>query len=300
MKKMGTPPPADRRLVAIVAADLVGYSRLVRSDEEGTIARLSGLLSELVAPIFLTNRGRIVKEIGDGIIAEFPSVFDAVQASIALQNAVAARNAGVDDERQLAFRIGVHAGDVLVQPNGDILGDTVNIAARLEGLAEPGGICLSEDAYRQARNAIRVKYVDLGKQNLKNITDSMRVFAIKMGAKHRTRENSGRQGGPAEIQAEHNVGTNEELKLIPPIAVRMPAFRTKLETLAKAVDFIDRRVPGELLKLPRWSFARALLVEALKTRKSRDIRTAARQLTQALQNDRWLDSEESHKEELQA
>jgi class 3 adenylate cyclase len=138
-----------RKLAAILAADIVGYSRLAGSDEDRTLARLRTLRSDLIDPTIAVHNGRMVKRTGDGIIVEFRSVVDAVRCAIEMQNGVLERNAGVPSDRRIEFRMGVHIGDVVEESDGDLMGGGVNIAARLEGIAKPGAICLSEDAYRQ-------------------------------------------------------------------------------------------------------------------------------------------------------
>ena len=138
----------ERRLAAILAADIAGYSRLMGADEEGTLAQLNAHRRELIDPKVSEHRGRIVKTTGDGILIEFPSVVEAVSCALAVQQGMAARNAGTPEEKRIAFRIGVNLGDIIVE-SGDIHGDGVNIAARLEAIAEPGAICISEDAFRQ-------------------------------------------------------------------------------------------------------------------------------------------------------
>jgi adenylate cyclase len=140
-----------RKLAAILVADVVGYSRLAGADEDRTLARLRGLRSDLIDPAIAAHRGRIVKRTGDGSIIEFRSVVDAVRCAIEVQNGMVERNAGVPAERRIEFRIGIHLGDVVEEADGDLMGDGVNIAARLEGIAKPGAICLSEDAYRQVK-----------------------------------------------------------------------------------------------------------------------------------------------------
>ena len=144
-----------RKLAAILAADVVGYSRLAGSDEERTLARLRGLRSDLIDPAIAAHHGRVVKRTGDGVLIEFRSVVDAVRCAIEVQNGMVERNAGLPPERRIEFRVGIHLGDVVEESDGDLMGDGVNIAARLEGIAEPGGICLSEDAYRQVRDRFR-------------------------------------------------------------------------------------------------------------------------------------------------
>src|SRR6516225_663947 len=168
----------ERRLAAILAADVAGYSRLIGSDEEDTLARLKAHRRELIDPKIGEHRGRIVKTTGDGILIEFPSVVEAVSCAVAVQQAMAERNAGTSQDRRIAFRIGVNLGDIIVE-DGDIHGDGVNIAARLEGIAEPGGVCISEDAFRQVRGKVDADFDDLGEQSLKNITRPLRVFCVR-------------------------------------------------------------------------------------------------------------------------
>jgi len=139
-----------RKLAAILVADVVGYSRLAGADEDRTLARLRGLRSDLIDPAIAAHHGRIVKRTGDGSIIEFRSVVDAVRCAIEVQTGLIERNAGVPPERRIEFRVGIHLGDVVEESDGDLMGDGVNIAARLQGIAKPGGICLSEQAYRLA------------------------------------------------------------------------------------------------------------------------------------------------------
>jgi TolB-like protein/class 3 adenylate cyclase len=169
---------ATRKLAAIVAADVVGYSRLVGLDEEGTVARLQALRRELIDPSIVTHRGRIVKTTGDGILIEFASVVDAVRCAVEVQRTMAERNSGsgVPQDKWIEFRVGINVGDIVVDGD-DILGDGVNIAARLEGISDPGGICLSEDAYRQVRGKKEAEFSDQGERQLKNIAYPVRVFA---------------------------------------------------------------------------------------------------------------------------
>src|SRR6202008_4155398 len=141
----------SRKLAAILAADVVGFSRLTSADEDRTLARLRALRSDVVDPTIAVHNGRVVKRTGDGVLVEFRSVVDAVRCAIEVQNAMIDRNAGVPEERRIEFRIGIHLGDVVEESDGDLMGDGVNIAARLEGIAQPGRICLSEDAYRQVK-----------------------------------------------------------------------------------------------------------------------------------------------------
>src|SRR5262249_46889137 len=171
---------ATRRLAAILAADIAGYSRLMGEDEAGTAQALREHRS-VADPLVAEHGGRIVKTTGDGMLIEFGSVVGAVECALALQELAAKRNAGIDCERRMEWRIGVHLGDVLVEGD-DILGDGVNIAARLEGIAEPGGICISEDAFRQVRGKVVAEFADLGEQSLKNIAMPLRVYRIDSGS----------------------------------------------------------------------------------------------------------------------
>src|SRR5262245_58352485 len=157
-----------RKLAAILVADVVGYSRLAGADEDRTLARLRALRSDLIDPIIAVYNGRVVKRTGDGALVEFRSVVDAVRSAIEVQTGMMERNAGVPPERRIEFRIGIHLGDVVEESDGDLMGDGVNIAARLEGVAKPGGICLSEDAYRQVRSRLNLAISDLGETHLKN------------------------------------------------------------------------------------------------------------------------------------
>ena len=169
-----------RRLAAIVAADVAGYSRLMGLDEVGTARTLRehrAVTDALVAK----HGGRLVKSTGDGVLLEFPSVVDAVECAVAVQAVMAQRNEGVPVDRRMLFRIGINLGDILIEGD-DILGDGVNIAARLEGIAEPGGICISSSAYDQVRGKVAVEFADLGEQALKNIARPIRAYAVRLNA----------------------------------------------------------------------------------------------------------------------
>jgi len=170
-----------RKLAAILVSDVVGYSRLAGADEDRILARLRALRSDLIDPILAVHNGRVVKRTGDGAIVEFRSVVDAVRSAIEVQNGMVERNAGVPPERRIEFRIGIHIGDVVEESDGDLMGDGVNIAARLEGVAKPGAICLSEDAYRQVKSRLDLAVTDLGQTQLKNIAEPLRVFSIEVG-----------------------------------------------------------------------------------------------------------------------
>ena len=170
-----------RKIAAILVADVVGYSRLVGADEDRTLARLRALRSDLIDPTIAVHHGRVVKRTGDGAIVEFRSVIDAVRCAIEVQSGMVERNAGLPPERRIEFRVGIHLGDIVEESDGDLMGDGVNIAARLEGICEVGGICISEDAYRQVRDKIKEQFVDLGEQTLKNIARPMRAYQVKSG-----------------------------------------------------------------------------------------------------------------------
>jgi len=171
----------SRKLAAILATDVVGFSRLTGVDEDRTLARLRALRSDLIDPTIAVHNGRLFKRTGDGVLVEFRSAVDAVRCAIEIQNAMVERNSGVPQERRIVFRIGIHVGDVVEEADGDLMGDGVNIAARLEGVAKPGAICLSEDAYRQVKARLDIKVSDLGETPLKNIAEPVRVFSLEIG-----------------------------------------------------------------------------------------------------------------------
>jgi adenylate cyclase len=165
----------------MLVADVVGFSRLAGADEDRTLARLRGLRSDLIDPAIAAHHGRIVKRTGDGSIIEFRSVVDAVRCAIEVQNGLIERNAGVPEDRRIQFRVGIHVGDVVEESEGDLIGDGVNIAARLEGVAKPGAICLSEQAYWQVKGRLDLKVTDLGATQLKNIAEPIRVYSVEVG-----------------------------------------------------------------------------------------------------------------------
>jgi adenylate cyclase len=169
----------ERRLAAVLAADVAGYSRLMGRNEEQTLAQLKAFRKNLLDPRIATNRGRIVKTTGDGMLVEFASAVDAARCAVEVQREMAQQNADVPQDIRIEFRIGIHVGDIIIDDN-DIFGDGVNIAARLEGIAEPGGVCISDDAHRQIRGKIDIAFEDLGEQTLKNITEPMRAWHIRL------------------------------------------------------------------------------------------------------------------------
>ena len=170
-----------RKIAAILVSDIVGYSRLAGVDEDRILARLRALRSDLIDPTIALHHGRVVKRTGDGSLIEFRSVVDAVRSAIEVQNGMIERDAGLPPERRIEFRVGIHLGDVVEEADGDLMGDGVNIAARLEGICEPGAICLSEDAYRQVRQRLDLKVSDLGQTQLKNIAEPIRVYSLQVG-----------------------------------------------------------------------------------------------------------------------
>jgi TolB-like protein/class 3 adenylate cyclase len=169
-----------RKLAAILVADIVGYSRLASADEDRILARLRTLRSDLIDPILAVHHGRVVKRTGDGAIVEFRSVVDAVRCAIEVQSGLAERNAGLPPDRRIEYRVGIHLGDVVEEEDGDLMGDGVNIAARLEGVASPGAICLSEQAYWQVKGRLDLKVTDLGATQLKNIAEPIHVYSLEV------------------------------------------------------------------------------------------------------------------------
>jgi class 3 adenylate cyclase len=164
----------ERRL----AADVAGYSRLMGADEECTFARLKAVRKALVDPAIASHRGRIVKTTGGGMLVEFASAVDAVRGAVELQRGMTEQNVSVPQDQKIEFRIGIHVGDIIIDDN-DIFGDGVNVAARLEGIAEPGGVCMSNDAYRQVRGKVEIDCDDMGPQHLKNIAEPMQAWRVR-------------------------------------------------------------------------------------------------------------------------
>jgi adenylate cyclase len=171
----------ERRLAAILAADVAGYSRLMGADEEGTHERLKAHQQQLIDPKIKEHRGRIVKNLGDGMLVEFPSVVDAVRCGAEIQRAITDRNADTPEDERISFRVGINLGDVIVE-HEDIFGDGVNIAARLEALAEPGGICISRVVHDQIRDKLPYLFEDMGEQSLKNIDRPVHVYRIRFAS----------------------------------------------------------------------------------------------------------------------
>jgi adenylate cyclase len=196
----------ERRLAAVLAADVAGYSRLMGRDEERTLANLKSCRKTLVDPAIAEHSGRIVKTTGDGVLVEFASVVDATRCAVEIQRAMAAKNANVSQDVRIEFRIGIHVGDIIIDEN-DIFGDGVNIAARLEGIAEPGGVCVSDDAQRQIRGKVEFALEDMGPQNLKNIAEPMRAWRVLSG------------GDPSMVSATPSITQRLALPDKPSIAV---------------------------------------------------------------------------------
>jgi TolB-like protein/class 3 adenylate cyclase len=188
-----------RRLAAILAADVAGYSRLIGADEEGTLNRLRSIRAELIDPKISEHRGRIVKTTGDGLLGEFSSVVDALRCATEIQNAIAEGNTGIAAEERIEFRIGINVGDVVVE-DGDIFGDGVNVAARIEGLANPGGICVSARVQEDAAGRLDLTFDDLGEQSLKNIARSVRVYRVRLAAAENTTKSAPVDGAPLLAQ----------------------------------------------------------------------------------------------------
>jgi class 3 adenylate cyclase len=180
----------ERRLAAILAADVAGYSRLMGVDEEGTLAGLKAHRSELIDPKIAAHHGRIVKTTGDGVLVEFSSVVDAVRCAVEIQRAMAKRNANIPEDRRIELRIGINVGDIIID-EGDIYGDGVNIAARVETLASPGAICLSDNVYQQIKGKLPFNVSDMGDYQLKNIAQPVRVYGVRLN------------GAPAGLDPKH-------------------------------------------------------------------------------------------------
>lgn len=177
-----------RKLAAILVADVVGYGRLAGADEDRILARLRALRSDLIEPTIAVHHGRIVKHTGDGTIVEFRSAVDSVQCAIEVQYAMVDRNAGVPEDRRIELRLGIHIGDVVEENDGDLMGDGVNIAARLESISVPGGVCLSGAAYEQVRDRVKESFVDMGERALKNIARPIHAYGITWSKQHRLPE----------------------------------------------------------------------------------------------------------------
>ena len=261
-----------RKLAALLVSDVVGYSRLAGSDEDRILARLRALRSDLIDPIIAVHNGRIVKRTGDGSIVEFRSVVDAVRCAIEVQNGMVERNAGVPPERRIEFRIGIHLGDVVEESDGDLMGDGVNIAARLEGVAKPGAICLSEDAYRQVKSRLDLAVSDLGPTKLKNIADPIRAYLLEVGVPTTTKP-----APRAEPATSEKPSTRLALPEKPSIAV-LP-FQNMSDDAAQEY-FADGMVEDIITGLSRikWLFVIARNSSFVYKGKPVDIRQVGREL----------------------
>lgn len=252
----------QRKLAAILAADVVGFSRMVGADEDRILARLRTLRSDVIDPTIDLHRGRVVKRMGDGVLVEFRSVVDAVRCAIEVQTAMIERNAGLPEDRRIVFRIGIHLGDVVEEADGDLMGDGVNIAARLEGIAAPGTVCLSEDAYRQVKTRLDLLVQDLGPTNLKNIADPLRVFALQVGV-----------AAPARVETPAGIAQPGK----PSIAV-LPF--TNMSGDPEQEYFVDGMVEDIITALSRFNQLLVIARTSSFTYKGRavDIRQVAREL----------------------
>ena len=192
----------ERRLMAIMAADVAGYSRLMGADEEGTLAHLKSFRKTLVDPKIVEHRGHIVKTTGDGMLVEFASAVDAARCAVEIQRGMAEKNTNAPQDDRIKFRIGIHVGDIIIDDN-DIFGDGVNIAARLEGIAEPGGVCISDDAHRQVRGKIDIPFEDIGSQTLKNIAEPMRVWRMRIAGETASASPQSASFGPLKSRPFH-------------------------------------------------------------------------------------------------
>lgn len=261
-----------RKLAAILASDVVGYSRLAGADEDRTLARLRALRSDLIDPTIAVHNGRVVKRTGDGSIVEFRSVVEAVRCAIEVQNAMIERNAGLPPERRIEFRIGIHLGDVVQESDGDLMGDGVNIASRLESVAMPGAICLSEDAYRQVKARLDLAVSDLGETRLKNITDPMRIYSLQVGGTAAPKPVV--QVEPAAPMA---TGTSDRLDGQPSIAV-LPF--TNMSGDPEQEYFVDGMVEDIITALSRFNQLFVIARNSTFTYKGRavDVRQVAREL----------------------
>jgi adenylate cyclase len=234
----------SRKVAAILVADIVGYSRLTGIDEEGTLARLRALRADLIDPTISNHGGRLAKRTGDGAIVEFRSVVEAVRCAIEVRDGFAARNASLPDDQRFEARVGIHLGDVIGESDGDLMGDGVNIAARLEGVCEPGAILLSDDAYRQVRDKINEPFVDLGEQNLKNIARPMRTYALTAptGARAASPSASVVRKSPDWRELRSTLAPILENIVIPRIAAKSVSRRERREAVATTVAAILQNV----------------------------------------------------------
>ena len=237
----------SRKVAAILVADIVGYSRLTGADEEGTLARLRALRSDFIDPTIAMHNGRVVKRTGDGAIVEFRSVVEAVRCAVEVRDGLAQRNAHLLDDQRIEARVGIHLGDVIEEADGDLMGDGVNIAARLEGICEPAAIYLSEDAYRQVRDKINETFVDLGEQNLKNIARPMRAYALTAPTGGRPASRSATVVPKSPDWRERRSALTPILEniVIPSIVRKSRSRRERREAVAATVSAILQNVARE-------------------------------------------------------
>ena len=261
-----------RKLAAILAADVVGFSRLTGADEDRTLARLRALRSDLIDPTIAVHNGRVFKRTGDGALVEFRSVVDAVRCAIEVQNAMVERNAGVAPDRRIEFRIGIHVGDVVEESDGDMMGDSVNIAARLEGIAKPGAICLSEQAYWQVKTRLDIAVSDLGATQLKNIAEPIRAFSLQVGLPAEAKP-----AAPVEPSAAEKPAERPSVSGKPSIAV-LPFQNMSGD--AEQEYFCDGLVEDIITTLSKLDGLRIIARNSSFVYKGRslDVREAARQL----------------------
>jgi len=257
----------ERRLVAVLAADVAGYSRLMGADEEGTLARLKAVRKTVVDPTITAHRGRIVKTTGDGMLVEFASAVDAARCAAEVQRGMADQNARVPRDTQIELRIGIHVGDIIIDDN-DIFGDGVNIAARLEGIAEPGGVCVSDDAQRQIRGKIDIAFDDMGSQTLKNIAEPMRAWRMRL-------DGSVPPIAPAKLPR----GANQPLALPDKPSIAVLPFQN-MSGDPEQEHFCDGLVEDIITTLSKLARLRVIARNSTFVYKGRsvDIREAAKQL----------------------
>ncbi len=265
-----------RKIAAILVADIVGYSRLMGAEEEATLERLRALRNDVFSPAIEAHGGRVVSRAGDGAVVEFRSVVEAVRCAIDITKGLAERNAPLPPERRIEIRTGIHLGDVIETQDGDLFGDAVNIAARLESICAPGGVCLSEDAWRQVRDRLPESFVDLGEQELKNIVRPMRVYALVRGGSEQPARpavvdqqpagliRTARAIPAAAIDVIESVARLKDACASPPDASHDPAKRLSrarqhlglakavgiLETVERIVDAVTDRTAGRDADVP--------------------------------------------------
>ena len=255
----------ERRLAAVLAADIAGYSRLMGADEEGTLARLKAIRRHLVDPAIASHRGRIVKTTGDGMLVEFASAVDAARCAAEVQRSMAEQYAAVPQDQRIEFRIGIHVGDIIIDDN-DIFGDGVNIAARLEGIAQPGGICISDDAQRQIRGKVDIAFDDIGPQALKNIAEPMRAWRARFDG----------AGSPATLPTEL---AQPPLALPDKPSIAVLPFQN-MSADSEQEHFCDGLVEDIITTLSKLARLRVIARNSTFVYKGRsvDVREAARQL----------------------